>query len=154
MRESLEQKATRLHEDLKSVHSWCEWIKQHGEQDSGPNVRGNVVHRLHFSSSRYPIDSADTFCAEGWEQFDTDQDAEYFGFWVNTRERLTLTYAEGDWHLVVCPTRETYLAEIQDAIRIYGEGYIAKVIDCATTEVTIFRQDRNRFLAEEPARAN
>jgi len=33
---------------------------------------------------------------DGWEQFDTDQDARYFGVWINRDARMTVTYAEGD----------------------------------------------------------
>jgi hypothetical protein len=34
--------------------------------------------------------------ADGWQQYDTTQDAWYFGVWVNTKHRIVLTYAEGD----------------------------------------------------------
>lgn len=112
------------------------------------NDRGNRVLRINDPSERYLVDFAPDFTEQGWQQFDTDQDAAYFGVWLNPRLRLTLTYAEGDWTLVECPTRESYLAEVQDAIAFYGEGRIALVIDGDTGEGTTFRQDRAKFLDE------
>ena len=75
---------------------------------------------------------------------DTDQDAHYFGAWVNKQKRLTLTYCEGDWTLVVCPDADHYNAEVSDMIRFYGEGYEFKTI--GPEGITEYRQDRARFL--------
>jgi hypothetical protein len=100
---------------------------------------------MFFPSERYAVDFADDFTSEGWEQFDTDQDAHYFGVWVNKTKFLTLTYAEGDWTLVECPDAAHYNAEIEDAITFYGEGFIAKAYDMDGTK-TIFRQEREKFL--------
>lgn len=114
------------------------------EQKGRENSRGNLVHRYSLSSSRYHVD-----CDLGdWLQFDTDQDAEYFGFWVNPEALMTLTYCEGDWVLVVCPTKEGYNAEIADACRVYDEGFIAKAID-EQGGVTVYCQDRQQFFLPE-----
>lgn len=115
------------------------------KQPADINDRGNAIHRFNASAQRYVIDFADDFKPDGWEQFDTDQDAGYFGVWVNRRQLLTLTYAEGDWSLVVCPDAEHYKAEVQSMIDFYGEGYVAKAID-ADWQMTVFKQDRAGFL--------
>ena len=109
------------------------------------NERGNCVRRGFAPSERYVIDFADDFTSDGWKQFDTDQDAHYFGVWVNPTRRLTLTYAEGDWTLVECPTAYHYNSEIRDAIRFYGEGFIAKAFD-ADGSMTTYCQNRDEFL--------
>lgn len=57
----------------------------------------------------------------GWFQFDTWQDASYFGFWVNPELKQTLTYCEGDLSLVECPTAESYKAELRIAEEFYGD---------------------------------
>jgi hypothetical protein len=106
-----------------------------------PNERGNTVYRMFWSTDRYVVDFASDFQSAGWQQFDTDQDASYFGVWVNRGLRLTLTYAEGDWHLVECPDEAHYLAEVRSAIAFYGEGFEAKAID-QHGRMTIYRQDR------------
>src|SRR5438132_508470 len=85
----------------------------------GPTNDGGdkQIRRAFLPSERYGVDFAEDFKAEGWEQFDTDQDAHYFGVWVNRGRLQTLTYAEGDWTLVTCSDREHYNAEISDAIK-------------------------------------
>jgi hypothetical protein len=56
---------------------------------------------------------------KGWHQFDTWQDAPYFGVWFNDKTRQTFTYCEGDRTLVNCPSPETYAAELADMIAFY-----------------------------------
>lgn len=108
------------------------------------NQRGNWIHRAFYPTERYIIDFAEDFVKEGWMQFDTDQDAAYFGCWVNPTKLMTLTYCEGDWSLVVCPDKEHYNAEITHAIAFYDEGYEFKTID--ENGITEYRQDRTMFL--------
>lgn len=113
------------------------------------NDRGNSIYRTHLSSERYVVDFSEDFGAEGWQQFDTDQDANYFGVWVNPTKRLTLTYAEGDWTLVECPDVACYNAEIRKMCEVFGEGFIAKGVDIDAGTVTEYRQDRSKFLIAE-----
>lgn len=108
---------------------------------------GNSVRRASHHSGRYIVDFSEDFTTEGWLQFDTDQDAGYFGVWVNPKRFLTLTYAEGDWTLVECPDAEHYNASVQRMIAFYGEGFIAKAIH-QNGMVEEFRQNRSQFLAQ------
>lgn len=126
-----------------------------GAQSPTVNDRGNTVHRLHLGDGdRYFWDFDDDFRAAEWEQFDTDQDASFFGVWVNRRLMQTLTYCEGDLILVTCPDARHYNDEITDACRYYGEGFEAITCDSIGPgliplgDVQVFRQDRTRFLAE------
>tara|TARA_Y100000310_G_scaffold344999_1_gene461063 strand:- start:2812 stop:3198 length:387 start_codon:yes stop_codon:yes gene_type:complete len=48
-----------------------------------------------MDGSRYEFDLR-LKSKDGWEQFDTNQDAGYFGVWINRDARMTVTYAEGD----------------------------------------------------------
>ena len=109
------------------------------------NERGNTVHRMFLPSERYVVDFAEDFKSGWWEQFDTDQDAPYFGVWVSIGQWVTLTYAEGDWTLVRCPDIAHYNAEIANMIRFYGEGRIALAIG-ADGSATTYRQDRSKFI--------
>jgi len=85
------------------------------------NERGNTVTNAYVGGEdRYRFDSSLCTKDAGFEQFDTDQDASYFGVWVNRKERVTLTYSEGDLTLVVCPSAETFNAEMADAERVYS----------------------------------
>lgn len=67
-------------------------------------------------AGRYAYDELLT----GWKQYDTNQDASYFGVWVNVPERKVFSYTEGDRCLVVCPTLESFRAELEDMERFYG----------------------------------
>ena len=115
------------------------------KQPPRTNERGNQVYQAWLSSSRYVIDFADDFKAEGWMQYDTDQDAEYFGVWVNKGKLMTLSYTEGDWYLVTCADAAHFNAEIASANAFYGEGFIAKAYDLQGN-CEVARQDRSEFL--------
>ena len=92
------------------------------------NERGNKVERAYdLMRDRYYYDFDR---CKGWKQFDTDQDAWYFGVWVNTITWEILTFAEGDETLITCFTEEGYHAELADMSKFYGKAPPAfKVID-------------------------
>ncbi|KWN05906.1 hypothetical protein WT83_27900 [Burkholderia territorii] len=107
-----------------------------GDYINEVNARGNVVHRdrdadatMGFrGGSRYAYDFR--ILQDGWQQYDTEQDASYFGCWVHIERRLTMCYAEGDRILVECPTLESFRAELADMERFYGPAPAAfTVID-------------------------
>ena len=82
------------------------------------NERGNLVERsFHEARDRYHYDFDQ---CRGWTQYDTNQDAWYFGIWVNPETRQILTFAEGDETLVTCPTADSYHAELADMAAFYG----------------------------------
>jgi hypothetical protein len=107
------------------------------------NSRGNQVERSFLPTERYRWDFDEKLTAAGWEQYDTDQDAWYFGVWVNKKTLQIRSYAEGDITLVTCPDVEHFNAEIKSMNEFYGEGFIAKTID--ESGITVYRQDRNQF---------
>lgn len=85
------------------------------------NERGNTVESdSAFGSDRYKWDFDRKWRAAGWKQYDTDQDASYFGVWVNVGTRQTFTFAEGDTSLVTCPTLESFRAELAHMAEFYG----------------------------------
>ncbi len=57
----------------------------------------------------------------GWEQFDTDHDAWYFGVWINPKTLQTRTYAEGDLTTVTCENKQTYENEVRKMMESYGK---------------------------------
>lgn len=85
------------------------------------NERGNEVSKWFHPSDRYYYDQ--TLCNEkqGWKQWDTDQDAAYFGVWVHPDKRHILTYCEGDVFLVKCPDQESFRDELKTMSDFYGE---------------------------------
>jgi len=86
------------------------------------NNRGNKITRKFCQfRDRYHYDFEQCTKAKGWKQYDTRQDASYFGVWVHVAERKVLTFCEGDETLVECPTLETFKAELDDAAEFYGD---------------------------------
>ena len=90
------------------------------------NKRGNIIYDNVEADqklgrqygARYGYDQL--LLPAGWKQYDTWQDAYYFGFWVNQELRATFTYCEGDRFYVECPTEESYHAELANAAEFYG----------------------------------
>jgi hypothetical protein len=130
---------------METTKQITEWLLN-SPKDENPNNRGNAVYRAFRPAERYIIDFAPDFSSEGWLQFDTDQDAPYFGQWVNPKKFMTLCYCEGDWQLVTCLDKEHYNVEIRSAIEFYGEGEICTFIDPETKTSTIYKQDRQEFI--------
>lgn len=112
------------------------------------NKQGNRIYRdmeadlrIGFSgTSRYPYD--ERLCEAGWQQYDTDQDASYFGIWVNLQERKVMNYIEGDRILVECDTEDALRAELADMEKFYGEvppAFISYSADGQRTEFYVAR---------------
>jgi hypothetical protein len=70
-----------------------------------------VEWSAHSDDGRYPWDHA--LLPLGWRQWDTDQDAWYFGIWVHKELREVFTYAEGDCVHVLCADAATFRAHLQ-----------------------------------------
>lgn len=111
---------------------------------------GNRVYDLPFGfESRYVFDLRLCVAADGWLQFDTPQDAPYFGVWVNPTRRLLLTYAEGDTSIVICATDAAYNAEVRAAITFHGTAPAFKSLDADGT-LTHHYADPASYMASEP----
>jgi len=121
-------------------------LKNLQQQPAETKPNGNTLHRLFWPTERYVVDFAEDYNDSGFPQFDTQQDAWYFGVWVHPKRYMVLTYCEGDWCLAVCEGPAQYNIEIQNCINFYDEGFVGKTIDTETGETTIYRQDRSKFL--------
>lgn len=107
------------------------------------NERGNTVLNLGLHCcERYFYDFQLCTPEEGWEQYDTSQDAWYFGVWVQTNVRWILTYAEGDLSLVQCATQESFQAELKSMADFYGEAPAAIVAVAPDGSVTRYFSSR------------
>jgi hypothetical protein len=114
------------------------------------NERGNEIYRDEDADQKLGIRRGpDRYFYDfkhlqppAWRQFDTWQDAWYFGVWVNVRERKIFTYCEGDRSLVVCPTLETFRSELEDAEQFYGPAPAAAKAIGADGSVTSYYDAR------------
>lgn len=100
------------------------------------NDRGNKVTREFCPASRYTYDFGACSPERGWKQYDTDQDAPYFGVWVHVADRKVFTYCEGDCILVECPTPEGFKAELDSMEAFYGSPPPAAIVIGANGTVT------------------
>jgi hypothetical protein len=105
---------------------------------------GRIVYGCGYGGSRYLFDFE--LNLKEWLQFDTTEDAHYFGIWVNPRTLEILTFAEGDVSLVVYADAETYNAGI-DRLRelhTHAPAFIAIDLD----GITEFYDNSDAFYAE------
>jgi len=71
-----------------------------------------------MEGSRYTFDGM--LCGvDDWEQFDTGEDAHYFGVWYSMENKMTVTYAEGD--LCVAYNIPDMEVEYKKMVDCYGE---------------------------------
>jgi len=72
-----------------------------------------------ISSERYAFDFSDEM-KEGWRQYDTREDAWYYGIWFNPAKLQILTYAEGDLTLETCEDWGKFCARMRYMDKFYG----------------------------------
>ena len=73
------------------------------------HVDGVRIWRAFFMfRNRYVYDLAYCTKAEGWKQYDTEQDAPYFGMWYHEKKRILVTYAEGDETIQIADDVESW----------------------------------------------
>lgn len=73
-----------------------------------------------------------------WRQFDTDNDAHYFGIWVNLDTRQILSYIEGDIILTTCFNKECFKKELEEMSRFYGAPPPAVILLSENETVHLF----------------
>jgi hypothetical protein len=80
--------------------------------DEITTMRSFVLHKERYDYDFGPL--------QNWVQYDTKQDASYFGVWVEPERRLIFTFAEGDETLMECHSREAFIAELGRMAAFYG----------------------------------
>jgi len=109
-------------EKLGYLERFMHDIKEYARGDKRQNERGNTVYSAFIGSrDRLQFDTGPCDYKKDWQQYDTHQDAWYFGVWVHIEKRMTVTYAEGDLTVVTCPTLESFRAEIESMNEFYGD---------------------------------
>ena len=84
-----------------------------------------VSHATYPTRERYHYDNK---LGPDWKQYDTDQDAPWFGVWVNPKTWQILTFAEGDESQSVSPTLGVFKAELEKAAKFYGDPPPAMIV--------------------------
>ena len=107
-------------------------------RDVHVNQQGNTVVHRHRYTERYLFDFDDDFRGAGWLQFDTDQDAWYYGVWVNPKTLRTPDVCRRRRISRDLPRRRTLQRRDQEHVRVprrrlrvhrlrHGSRYVAAV---------------------------
>jgi len=78
------------------------------------------VCTTYYGLERYIFDTNYCKSSNGWKQYDTHQDASYFGVWINLDKRLIITYCEGDISISYSPTKEILKTKLDKMNEFYG----------------------------------
>ncbi|MFQ2239879.1 hypothetical protein ACK31Z_05980 [Aeromonas dhakensis] len=97
-------------------------------------VTGCRIDRGSHQADRYYYDR--TLLTQGWQQYDTEEDAWYFGIWINTEKLETFTYAEGDTCHVMAPNVEAFRAELARLYQYHPQAPAFIAIDPEAGVVT------------------
>ena len=108
------------------------------------NDRGNRVRHLLLHGDRYHFDF--NLDLGIWEQLDTENDASYFGVWINKTELRILSFVEGDLYLTLCPDPVSYDAEVSElcANCKASPAFVA----LSEGKATQYFQDRSQFFID------
>ncbi|WOQ14085.1 hypothetical protein [Aeromonas media] len=96
---------------------------------------GCRIDRGSHHTSRYHYDDRLT-ASDGWQQYDTEEDAWYFGIWINPVKLETFTYAEGDTIHVIAPDIEAFRAELARLYEYHPQAPAFISIDVAAGSIT------------------
>jgi hypothetical protein len=97
---------------------------------------------LNPMSDRYKVEAKIAKRSDGWRQYDTDQDASYFGVWVNVEMMAVLCFAEGDLDLTLDATRKDFAESLKALGEFHGEPPPAFIAISDTGEVTEYFDPR------------
>jgi len=119
------------------------------DAEETPNPTGNPTRKIFFHADRYLFDF--NINVGEWEQFDSENDAWYFGVWVNRTRLRILQYVEGDVYFTQCADAEGYDAEIAALCAFHEAAPSMVVIDDGGKATAYYQNRRDLFI--DPARA-
>ena len=104
---------------LRSVQTGRKWYPKHRGE-------ATVYHTFmqgeyDWEGNRYIYDLTRCPSSEGWNQYDTKDDAHYFGMWYHAEHRIIVTYGEGDETVVICHTEAAWRAELSETAELFGD---------------------------------
>ena len=91
------------------------------------------VEREFCDASRYRYDRL-LSVERGFAQFDTAEDAWYFGTWASPSRRLIFNYAEGDCTTTTCESDSEFAGELQRMASWHRENDSFRGVDCGFSQ--------------------
>lgn len=74
----------------------------------------NFIFRTFYAINRYFFDFKVNY--DHWCQFDTRQDASYYGNWFSAKLKTRISYTEGDIAVVVSSTDDAFMKSMTDLV--------------------------------------
>ncbi len=103
---------------------------------------GIATFHAYFSADRYLWDFELCRLGDGWRQFDTEQDAPYFGIWVHPERRLVVSYIEGEVYVRICLYHEALVRELERMGQLYGDPPPAAIVVAPAGTLTEYYEPR------------
>lgn len=88
------------------------------------------THTFIENGDRYRFDFGQCSSANGFAQFDTENDAWYFGQWSNPFTLTHVSYVEGDLTIAQADTPEEFAEYLKELIAFYDEHCGFLQLDC------------------------
>lgn len=79
---------------------------------------------------RYAFDFKKCTGSQGWAQLDSNQDAPYYGNWVNPTAMETVSYCEGDISHIKCESEEEFKSHLASTLQWHIDRGDKPKIDC------------------------
>lgn len=92
---------------------------------------------LHIEGDRYQFDFGDM---RHWVQLDTTQDASYYGNWVCPKTYRTASFAEGDFVLIECDSKEEFIQKISKDLKWFLEYGYRPQLDAVGINETLLKE--------------
>lgn len=87
-----------------------------------------LIDRIHIDADRYLFDFKLCQYAQGWAQWNTTQDASYYGTWINPFRLAIVNYAEGDVTVTKCVSEAEFKAAARETAAWHrAAGYSANI---------------------------
>lgn len=123
-----------------------EWMTLAKNKDSSPRMtsEGNPIYDLGLlpNTERYTFDFKLCKSEDGWQQYDTNQDAWYYGIWVHIEGRLIVTFCEGELSVVHCENDARLKEHLDSMAKFHGDPPPAFKVINEDGSVSLFYDER------------
>jgi hypothetical protein len=121
------------HKREKKMKEIKRLVEKYTTREEAIKSDNKIIGIRFFPSDRYRLYSE----LKNFQQWFTDQDAWYFGIWVNPEKFTILQYIEGDIYILILQDKEAYQNELKRLEDFYGPVPKAfTVIDCDAGTIT------------------
>lgn len=109
---------------------WIEKFKKLSDTRTHTDEKGISIYENRMGDNRYAYDQILCNPKHGWIQFDTSEDAAWFGIWTHAVEHFVVVYAEKDVSIIHIPEKQDWIDRLKKMRQEYGPApHAATVIN-------------------------